>query len=172
MLNGLRQVGRWLLQRAENVAAILMVVMMTSFLYQIVVRYGFGGGTSWAEEICVIMWIWSILWCTAVVSRPSDDIRIDIVTVKASPMGRRVLEGLCSVALIVLFAIGLPGAWNYVSFMKIEKTPAMGLQYHWIFSVYILFACAVIVRQSWHLWQAIRGTGHQHFAEGREAAEL
>jgi C4-dicarboxylate transporter DctQ subunit len=172
MVNGLRQVGRWLLQRAENVAAILMVVMMTSFLYQIVVRYGFGGGTSWAEEICVIMWIWSILWCTAVVSRPSDDIRIDIVTVKASPMGRRVLEGLCSVALIVLFAIGLPGAWNYVSFMKIETTPAMGLRYHWIFSVYILFAVAVIVRQTWHLWHAIRGTGTQHYAEGREAADL
>lgn len=172
MDNRFTRIGQWLLRRSENFAALMMVVMMTSFLYQIVVRYGFGGATPWAEEICVIMWIWSILWCTAVVSRPSDDIRIDIVTVKASPMGRRVLEGLCSVALIVLFAIGLPGAWNYVSFMKIETTPAMGLRYHWIFSVYILFAVAVIVRQTWHLWHAIRGTGTQHYAEGREAADL
>lgn len=166
------QVGRWLLHRAENIAALMMVVMMSSFLYQIVVRYGFKGSTPWAEEICVIMWIWSILWCTAVVTRPSDEIRIDLLTVKASPPWRRVLEGLSSLGLIVLFALGLPGAWNYVSFMKIEKTPAMGVHYHWIFSVYILFACAVIARQSWHLWQAIRGTGTQHFAEGREAADL
>ena len=172
MGNRFMRLGQWLLRRSENVAAAMMVVMMTSFLYQIVVRYGFSGSTPWAEEICVIMWIWSILWCCAVVARPSDDIRIDLITVKASPLARRVLEGLCSLALIVLFAIGLPGAWSYVSFMKIEKTPAIGLQYHWIFSVYILFACAVIARQSWHLWQAIRGTGHQHFAEGREAAEL
>lgn len=172
MHNGIRRLGQWLLHRCENLAALMMVVMMGSFLYQIVVRYGLSGSTPWAEEICVIMWIWGILWCCAVVARPSDDIRIDLITVKAPPVGRRVIEGLCSLVLIVLFAIGLPGAWNYVSFMKIEKTPAMGLHYHWIFSVYILFSVAVIARQGWHLWQAIRGTGKQQYAEGREAAEL
>jgi TRAP-type C4-dicarboxylate transport system permease small subunit len=168
----LMRLARWLLARAENVAAMLMAVMICSFLYQIAARYVFNISAPWAEEICVITWVWGILWCSAVVARPVDDIRIDLITVSVSPKARRVIEGLCSLILIVLFLIGLPGAWNYVSFMKVETTPAMGLRYHWVFSVYILFAVAVVVRQAWSLWQAFKGSGNQQFAEGREAAEL
>jgi C4-dicarboxylate transporter DctQ subunit len=172
MTTGLRTMGRWILKRSENFSALLMAGMIVSFLYQIVARYVFNSSAPWAEELCVIAWVWGILWCSAMVVRPEDDIRIDLVTVSVSPLTRRVLEGLSSLILIAIFLIGMPGAWSYVSFMKIETTPALGWRYNWVFSVYILFACAVIVRQSWSLWQAIKGESKQRFNEGREAAEL
>ena len=172
MFRTLDRAGQFLLTRSENVAVVLMCTMMGSFLYQVVSRYLFNNATPWAEEICVICWIWSVLWCSAFVVRPDDDIRIDLITVAASPMWRRVIEGACSIVIIVLFLIGLPGAWNYVTFMKVETTAALGWRFNWVFSVYILFACAVIVRQSWALWYCITGRGKMRYVEGREDAEI
>lgn len=172
MLDGLNRAGRWSLARSENVAAFLMATMMVSFLYQVTARYVFNASTPWAEEICVIAWIWSVLWCSALVAKPEDDIRIDLLTVAVPPLVRRVIEGGCAIAIIVLFLIGLPGAWSYISFMRVETTAAMGWRFNWVFSVYLLFSLAVIVRQSIVLWQAITGRREQRYLEGREAAEI
>ncbi len=172
MLAGLSRAGRWSLARSENFAAFLMATMMVSFLYQVAARYLFGASTPWAEEICVMAWIWSVLWCSAMIAKPEDDIRIDLVTVSVGPLARRVIEGGCALAVIVLFAVGLPGAWNYITFMRVETTAALGWRFNWVFSVYILFSLAVIVRQAIVLWQAVTGSAAQRFLEGREAAEL
>jgi len=172
MFRTLDRAGLFLLARSENVAAVLMCTMMGSFLYQVISRYVFNNATPWAEEICVICWVWSVLWCSAFVARPDDDIRIDLITVAVSPMMRRVIEGACSLAIIVLFVIGMPGAWSYVTFMKVETTAALGWRFNWVFSVYIFFGCAVIVRQSWALWFSITGRGKMRYFEGREAAEI
>lgn len=168
----LARVGRWGLARAENVAATMIAVMILSFLYQIVVRYLFSGSAAWAEEVCVIMWVWAVLWGTAVVSRPVDDIRIDLITVSVSDGWRRAIDAVTSLVLIVLFLIGLPGAWNYVTFMKIETTAALAWRFNWVFAVYVLFSVAVVVRQAFVFWQAVTGRGVQRFAEGREAVEV
>ncbi|MFD0666903.1 TRAP transporter small permease [Ramlibacter sp. MAHUQ-53] len=172
MLAAMSRAGRWSLARSENVAAFLMATMMVSFLYQVTARYVFNASTPWAEEICVIAWIWSVLWCSALVARPEDDIRIDLITVAVPPLARRVIEGGCAVAVIVLFVIGLPGAWNYITFMRVETTAALGWRFNWVFAVYMLFSLAVIVRQAIVLWQAVTGSAAQRFLEGREAAEL
>ncbi|MEI7496157.1 MAG: TRAP transporter small permease subunit, partial [Betaproteobacteria bacterium] len=64
MFRTLDRAGLFLLARSENVAAVLMCTMMGSFLYQVISRYVFNNATPWAEEICVICWVWSVLWCS------------------------------------------------------------------------------------------------------------
>lgn len=154
--------ARWLRQRAENIAVILMAVMFVTFLYQIVMRYFFAAPAAWAEEVCVMGWVWAVLWGTAFVTREDDDIRLDVVRAAVPPRARRIMDTLAGLALIVIFLIGLPGAWSYVTFMKIETTAALGWRFHWVFSIYILFALAIIVRQAVVVWEAI--TGRQRIA--------
>jgi hypothetical protein len=40
--------------------------------------------------------------------------------------------------------------------MKIEGTAALGWRFHLVFSVYLLFAVAVIVRQAWTVAELFR----------------
>jgi TRAP-type C4-dicarboxylate transport system permease small subunit len=147
---------RFLQRRADDAAALMMAVMFLTFLYQIAMRYVFNAPAAWAEEICVMAWTWGVLWGTALVTRKPDEIRIDVVYNALSERGRRIADALSGLALLLIFGVGLPGAWSYVTFMKIETSAALRWPMHLVFSVYLLFAVAIIARQAWAVREALR----------------
>lgn len=152
------KIWTWCKRRAENVAALLMAVMFVSFIIQVAARYVFNNPVSWADELSVITGIWTILWGTAFVTRETDNIRFDMIYGSVTPQTRRIFDAVASLALIVIFAIGFPAAWSYVRFMQVESTAALHIRYDLVFSVYIMFAAAMIVRHLLILRDAI--TGH------------
>jgi TRAP-type C4-dicarboxylate transport system permease small subunit len=151
------RVGAWLARRAENVAAILLAVMFVSFIIQIAFRYLLNLPTGWSSELTVICWLWLVLWGAAFVVREREEIRFDIVYGSVRPGARRVLAVLTGLVLIGLYAWSFPAVWDYVTFMKVQKTAYLGVRYDWLYSIYILFALAAIVRYLWILWGALRG---------------
>ena len=58
---------------------------------------------------------------------------------------------------MVLYGAVAPGTLDYVSFMKVEKTAYLKIRFDWLFSIYMLFVVAVIVRYVWILSQLLRG---------------
>lgn len=152
------KIWRWLKRRAENMSALLMAVLFVSFLIQVAARYVFNSPVSWADELSVVAGIWIILWGTAFVTRETDNIRFDMIYGSVSKRTRRIFDIVASLALIVIFVVGFPAAWSYVRFMKVESTAALHIRYDLVFSVYILFAIAMIVRHLLILRDAI--TGH------------
>ena len=64
---------------------------------------------------------------------------------------------ISSVALVVLFVISLPASWNYVLFMKREKSAYLGMRFDYLYSIYVIFAVACIVKHVWIAWRAFRG---------------
>lgn len=147
---------RWLVWPAEHLAAAMVAAMFLTFIYQVVMRYVFNAPAAWAEEICVIAWVWGVLWGTALITRGPDDIRIDLLRNALSARARRRVDAVCGLVLVLIFGLGLPGAWSYVSFMKIETTAALSWRFHWVFSVYILFSVAIMARQTWAVVEAFR----------------
>jgi TRAP-type C4-dicarboxylate transport system permease small subunit len=153
----MRAVGAWLRRRAENVAAAMIGVMFVAFIIQIVFRYLFNFPIGWTSELTVIMWLWLVLWGAAFVVRESDEIRFDLLS---GAMGRRtrIAMGIVTaVALVVLYAASFPATWKYVTFMKVERTAYLGIRFDWLFSIYLAFALAVIVRYLWILSHLLRG---------------
>ncbi len=146
------------LQRiADIVAALLMGTMFISFIVQVGARYVFNAPVSWADELSVIMGIWAILWATSFCTREVDNIRFDIIYTVVRPTTRRVFDIVTSAALIAIFVVSLPAVWKYVTFMKIEATAAMHIRYDLVFSIYIIFVIAMIVRHAIIFWNALRG---------------
>lgn len=147
----------WFKHRAENVSALLMAVMFVSFIIQVAARYVFNNPVSWADELSVMTGIWIILWGTAFVTRETDNIRFDMIYGSVTPHIRRIFDMVASLALVFIFGMGLPAAWSYVRFMQIESTAALHIRYDLVFSVYLLFAVAMIVRHLLILWNALGG---------------
>ena len=56
-----------------------------------------------------------------------------------------------AVAIVVLYAMSLPATIDYVTFMKVERTAYLKIRFDWLFSIYVVFAVAVIVRYLWIL---------------------
>ena len=63
--------------------------------------------------------------------------------------------------VVVLFLISLPAVVDYVTFMKVQRTAYLHIRFDWLFSIYIIFAVAAIVRYLWIGWRALVGRATQ-----------
>lgn len=157
MASTIRRTGTWLAARAENIAAAMLAAMFAVFLAQIAMRYLFGLPTGWAHELSVILWIWLVLFGAAFVLSEREEIRLDILYGMASPGLRRTMVLVSAAALVVLYVVSLPAVASYIAFMKVQKTAYLKVPFDWLFSIYLVFAVAAIVRYLWLGWRAIRG---------------
>jgi C4-dicarboxylate transporter DctQ subunit len=153
----MQHVTGWLRRRAENVAAAMLAVMFAAFIIQIVFRYFLNFPIGWTSELSVILWLWLVLWGAAFVVKESEEIRFDLITGAVGRRARIAIGIVAGVALVVLYVVSLPATWSYVTFMKVEKTSYLKIPFNWLFSIYLIFAVAVIARYAWILWHLVRG---------------
>ena len=153
----MRGIGGWLRRRAENVAAAMLAVMFAAFVIQIVFRYFFNFPIGWTSELTVVMWLWLVLWGAAFVVKESEEIRFDLLSGAAGRRSRIAMGIIAGVALVVLYGASLPGAYSYVTFMKVEKSSYLNVRMDWLFSIYLVFVVAIIARYLWILSHLVRG---------------
>lgn len=147
----------WLHRRAENVAVLMLAVMFGAFILQVLSRYVLDLPTGWSSELTIIMWLWVVLWGAAFVLREDEEVRFDVIYGSVGPAVRRVMTILAALALLFLYGYSLPAVWDYVTFMRIQETAYLDIRYDWLFSIYIIFAVAVLIRYSWLLFAAFSG---------------
>ncbi len=152
-----RAIHGWLERRAENLLALMLALMFVAFIVQIVFRYLLGLPIGWTHELSVVLWVWMVLFGAAFVLREREEIRFDIFYGSAGPRTRRVMCVITATALVALYGISLPAVVDYVTFMKVEKTAYMKIRFDWLFSIYVVFAVACILRYLWLGWNALRG---------------
>jgi TRAP-type C4-dicarboxylate transport system permease small subunit len=153
----MREAGAWLRRRAENVAATMVAVMFFAFIIQIVFRYFLNLPVGWTSELSVVLWLWLVLWGAAFVVKERDEIRFDLLSELAGRRARIVMGIVAALALLVLYGISLKPSFDYVAFMKVEKSSYLKVRMDWLFSIYVVFLIAVIVRYLWLLAQLLRG---------------
>ena len=62
-----------------------------------------------------------------------------------------------AIVAVVLFGMALPATIKYVAFMKVESTSYLKIRLDVLYSVYVVFAVAVIVRYAWAIVSLLRG---------------
>ncbi len=159
----LRSLGAWCYRRAENVLAAMLAIMFAAFIIQIAFRYLANLPIGWTQEITVIMWIWLVLWGAAFVIRETEEVRFDIVYATASPRARRVMCIITGVSLVALYGVSLPAVVDYVTFMKVESSAYMKIRFDLLYSIYVIFAVAAIIRYVWLCWRAVWGKAPEAF---------
>lgn len=152
------QIGRWLHARAENLLAAMLAIMFIVFILQIVFRYVLNLPIGWTHEISVVMWIWMVLFGTAFVVRDEEEIRFDLFYGAATLKVKRVMILITSLTVVGLFTFSLPAVLDYILFMKVERTAYLKIRFDYLYSIYGIFAVAMIVRQLYVAWQAAFGT--------------
>lgn len=161
-MDRLKSLGGWLERRAENILALLLGSMFAAFIIQIIFRYFLNLPLGWTVEYVTIAWLWGIFFGYTFVVKPDDAIRLDIVYQLVPISARRVMDVLAGLACAGIFAWSIPKAWDFVTFMAIERTSFMRIRFDIVFSVYIPFALAVVVRSLMSAWRAFKGRPSHH----------
>lgn len=163
MDNRFGPIRSWLRHRAENLLAMMLLAMFVIFLLQIFSRYLFNLSIGWTHEASVALWIWMVLFGSAFVVREVDEIRFDLFWGAATARGLRVMQVIGSASLVVLFTWSLPAVIDYVTFMRVESTAYLKIRFDVLYSIYVVFAIAMIVRHLWLCTLAIRGKAPEGF---------
>ena len=166
----LRRAGSWLYARAENVLAGMLAVMFFAFLLQIAFRYLVGWPTGWTNELSVVLWIWIVLWGAAFVLTEQEEMRFDLIYASVGPRTRSVMFLICAASIVALYGISFPAVFDYVTFMKVEKTAYLKIRFDWLFSIYVVFVVAIIIRYIWLSLQVLRGSAPEEFDPEKQSS--
>lgn len=148
---------RWLHARAENVAVGLLTVMFLSFMLQIISRYLFRSPIGWTLEVCLTMWLWLVFWTSAFCLKDGDHVRFDMIYVAGNRTVRRVFALVSAVAIVAGILAALPATIDYITFYKIKKSATLRIRLDIVFSIYAVFAVAIVVRYGLRIVNIARG---------------
>jgi TRAP-type C4-dicarboxylate transport system permease small subunit len=140
---------------AELVTAFLFVAMFAAFLLQVFTRYVLNDPIAWTQEFVLIVYIWIVFWCGAFLLREREHITFDMVFISLPPGPRRALAVILTLITLVAFVAVLPGTIDYVSFMKIERSPVLGIRFDLLYSIFAVFAVAVAIGALVRLWRLL-----------------
>lgn len=155
----IRSLGILLRNGAEHFSALLLGSMFAVFILQIVFRYFLDLPVGWTVEWVTIAWLWGILFAFSFVIKTGDMIRLDIIYSAVPKKLQRVFDIVVGLTCAAIFTWTLPAAWEFVTFMGIERTAYMRLPFSWVFAIYIPFHIVVIIRMLRLAWDGAMGTG-------------
>jgi len=141
----------------------MLAAMFAAFIIQIVFRYLINLPIGRTQELTVILWIWLVLWGAAFVIRETEEVRFDLLYATATENARRVMSLITAIVLVALYGVSLPAVVDYVTFMKVESSAYMKIRFDLLFSIYVVFAVASILRYLWLCWRAVWGRAPEAF---------
>ena len=153
----IQPVLNWLQRRADNVAVGLLTAIFLLFMLQIISRYVFKSPIGWTLEANLLAWLWLVFWSSAFILTDKDHVRFTMIVDHVRPGLRRVFVVMTAVFVVAALAIALLPTLDFVLFMKIEKTSLLKIRFDFVFSIYLIFSVAMIVRYIWRVVQIVRG---------------
>lgn len=101
----------------ENIIALLLVAMTLVVFVETILRFFFGTGVLWAEELTLHLSAWLVLFGASYGLRVGAHIGVDFAVKKFPEQAQRVLT-LIMLALALLYcALFIYGAWVYLDKM-------------------------------------------------------
>ena len=138
------------LDRAQHLAQWVCVGIMFAifafFIAGIVARYAFASPIEWGDEFILVLFLWTTFLTEALVLRDRDQVTFDVVYDLCGPSGRRMIGIAGSLLVAVMFIAAAPTIYGYVAFLWRERTVALQWRLDIVFSCFVVYWGAVIVR--------------------------
>jgi TRAP-type C4-dicarboxylate transport system permease small subunit len=140
---------------ANAIGVLLFASLFLVFVVQVVARFAFNMPLAWTDEAAVILYLWAILWGAALVCSDKENVAFDLLYQKARPSMQRVMALIACALIGVLAAWALPGSLDYIHFMQRERTPVLGLPFHWVFAPFGILLLALALRSAWRIYRLL-----------------
>jgi C4-dicarboxylate transporter DctQ subunit len=166
-----------MLNRAEEAIIALLLVAMTLLVFiEVVMRFGFGSGFLWAQELTLHISAWFVLFGVSYGLKVGAHIGVDAFVKTLPEMGQRFLSTIAVVLSLAYCGLFLYGSWVYLEKMKkigieLEDIPVET----WVAKSILLIGFTFLsIRLLQLLWRIIRGdaTGFAHKSEAEESMHL
>lgn len=136
----------------------MFAALFGTFLIQIFTRYVLNNPTAWTQELTLVLYIWIVFWTCSFILHERDHIAFDLISSSLPPRGRRLLAAAATALVVLAFGIALAPSFDYISFMKIVRTPVLRLPFDLVYSIFVVFLVSVMAAG---VWRAVKLFGRQ-----------
>lgn len=145
--------NRMLNSLEEGIICILLAAMTLEVFIEVVMRYGFGTGVMWGEELTLHLSAWMVLFGASYGLKVGSHIGVDALVKILPPMLRKIVSGLAILACLFYCSLFIEGAYVYL-----HKVYSIGLELDdlpipkWIAHSILLIGMVMI---AWRLLQLL-----------------
>ena len=101
---------------------------------------------SWTLEVTLLAYLWTIFVGSSFSLKHSEQICFSLVYDKMPPKVQRIFDIFNALLTLVILVIALPETMRFVGFMKIQKTSMLEFRYDFVYSIFIVFMLAFIMK--------------------------
>jgi C4-dicarboxylate transporter DctQ subunit len=160
----------------EGIIGLLLVAMTLLVFAEVVMRFGFGSGFMWSQELTLHISAWFVLFGISYGLKVGAHIGVDALIKVLPTLLRKALSALAVVLSLIYCGLFLYGGWIYLAKMKkiaieLEDIPVPAWIAHSILFIGIIFFSIRLLEL---LWQIARGQseGFSHTDEAKESMRL
>ena len=135
-----------LVKTAEGISAAAFAAMFLLFIAGVFARYVLAKPLVWSDELIMIIFLWMVFLTEAFVISEREQVRFDAVHDLVGERARRAIQAAGALAVAVMFLIALPTVLDYVRFLWRERSHALQWRLDILYSCFVIFWLAVIVR--------------------------
>lgn len=141
---------------AEAIAVVAFIVMFGGFVIGVGSRYLLDAPVAWANEVCLIAYLWVVFWTSDILLKERQHIVFDVFYLLLPARARRVLAAFITLSLVVTFLAVLPGTISYFYFLRLRHSTALQLPMQFVFGGFVVFVVAVVINALHRLWRLSR----------------
>ncbi|MBM9602793.1 TRAP transporter small permease [Desulfopila inferna] len=166
-----------ILNHAEEAIISLLLLATTLLVFaDVVMRFGFGTGFMWTQELTLLMSAWFVLFGASYGIKVGSHIGMDAFVRLFPPVGRRILTGIACLLALTYCGLILYGSFIYLKKMKqigifLEDMDVMAWQAH---SILLIGFGLITFRLLIVLYDVATGKadGFKHSDEAKESMEI
>jgi tripartite ATP-independent transporter DctM subunit len=122
----LLSIERWLIQIVSACAAIAVVVEVGILLTGVIARFGFNHPLVWSDELASIVFLWLAMLGSVLALWKGEHMRLGTIAGRLSPRARAWAEALAVLTPLLLLALLIGPARDYMEDQAFIETPALG----------------------------------------------
>ncbi len=101
----------------ETIISLLMASMTLLVFVEVVLRFGFGIGLMWAQELTLHLSAWLVLFGVSYGIKVGAHIGVDALVKTFPPFTRRIIGGVAISACLFYCSLFIKGSWVYLAKM-------------------------------------------------------
>ena len=164
--------GRIINNLEETIIALLLATMTLLVFVEVVLRFGFGVGLMWAQELTLHLSAWMVLFGVSYGIKVGSDIGVDALVKILPPQVRRIVSGMAIAACLFYTGLFAKGSWVYLAKMyqigiELDDMPIQKWVAH---SILLIGMILIAMRLAILLWGTFTGKS-EGFTLADEAKE-
>jgi tripartite ATP-independent transporter DctM subunit len=119
-------IERWLARIVGAVAACAVLVEVGILLVGVIARFGFNRPLVWGDELASIVFLWLAMLGSVLALWKGEHMRLSTLAMRLPPRGRAWAETLALLTPLLLLALLVSPALDYMEDQSFIETPALG----------------------------------------------